>query len=503
VEEVFGEYILNMSKDNLKIAALRGKIKLENVQLDGELIGSHVLGAVPGLNLHQPQSMSSAASATVGSPFGGAGGGGGGMMQGGQSQQVGAPALAILSCSAKSIKVIVPWKTLEKEPTRIEVRGVHLVCVPLLPSTANKMYGAGTLLDPQCSLRTRAKRHVLARLERNFWNGQLQNQGGPPMKQVQRAVREVERDIKLRRRAAATAAAAASSSSSTIKSKSSSSWSATEESTSSAADLAEAEEAIDNLIFECGGGDIAAGGDHAGGGTHHEEKSSKDSSTSYFSTDDLPQIPRDWKVKVREKVMRNMEATLHDVHIRCEVSEKEGVVDNNILGGGGDGGGGSGSSSSVQETNSSTTSNNSSSHKGVTGERRPAEERAFAFGFTLESLVVRTASENWEVGSHDRRNPVNGSTMSSVKGHLGPNEYMVKNNKIGYFNKLSMYWDDQPPILLADTDVLRGNYRKLSPEKLQSRIAAAMDAMFHRQEPGKVVRQSLSVPVPRCVCLCL
>ena len=117
--------------------------------------------------------------------------------------------------------------------------------------------------------------------------------------------------------------------------------------------------------------------------------------------------------------------------------------------------------------------------------------------------------------------------MSSVKGHLGPNEYVVKNNvsfprrrvwaygqrvgifayltlfcaqKIGFFHKLSMYWDDEPPILLAETDLLRGNFRKLSPDKLQTRIADAMNAMFHKQEPGPVVRQSLGIafgPVDR------
>lgn len=57
-----------------------------------------------------------------------------------------------------------------------------------------------------------------------------------------------------------------------------------------------------------------------------------------------------------------------------------------------------------------------------------------------------------------------------------------------------MYWDDEPPILLAETDVLRGNFRKLSAEKLQTRLADAMNAMFSRQEPGTAVRQSLGVP---------
>ena len=58
-----------MPKENLKIAALRGRIKLENVQLDGDMIGSHVLGAL-GL----------------------------------QSYNFG-----ILSCSVKSIHIHVPW----------------------------------------------------------------------------------------------------------------------------------------------------------------------------------------------------------------------------------------------------------------------------------------------------------------------------------------------------------------------------------------------------------
>ena len=46
LEDLIGEYVLNISKDNLKLAALKGKIKLENVELDGDFIGSHVLGAV-------------------------------------------------------------------------------------------------------------------------------------------------------------------------------------------------------------------------------------------------------------------------------------------------------------------------------------------------------------------------------------------------------------------------------------------------------------------------
>ena len=126
VEEVIGEYVLNIDKENLKIAALRGKIKLENVQLDGDVLGGRVMGSI-GL-----------------SGFG------------------------ILSCWAKSVIISIPLKNLEKEVTKIELQGVHLLCVPLLPATAHQAFGAGNNLDPRCTLRTRAKRTKLVRYEKNY-----------------------------------------------------------------------------------------------------------------------------------------------------------------------------------------------------------------------------------------------------------------------------------------------------------------------------------------------
>ena len=403
MEEVLGEYILNISKDNLKIAALRGQIKLENVQLDGDLVGSHVLGAV-GL-----------------SSFG------------------------VLSCSAKSIKVSIPWKNLEKEPTRFEIKGVHLVCVPLTPSTASQMYGAGTAVDPRCTLRTRAKRLVLARLERNFWNGQIPGEG-PVMKRIQRAVKEVERGMKR----------------SGNKHRKRGPMNDREPNTT--ADDAEMEDLLDNLVYNLGD-------------SSHESldrSSEQDDSTSFYSADDIPQIPRDWKVRLREKVLRNIVASFHEVHIRLEVPERGLEL------------------SGTDGAHSSPTRRNGK-------ENTIAAERAFVLGFTLESLVIRTANEKWEAGSHEKRNFSGGSTMSSAKDHLGPNEFVTFNNKIGYFNKLSIYWDDDPPILLSETDALQGNFRKLSSDKIQSRVTAAMEALFISQDPGPVIRQSLSAKTSRYV----
>lgn len=404
MEEVVGEYVLNMSNDNLKFAALRGKIKLDNVQLDGDLIGSHVLGAV-GL-----------------SGFG------------------------ILSCWAKSVRIVVPWKNLEKEPTRFEVQGVHLVCVPLMPSTATKMYGAGTRVDPKSTLRTRAKRSVLARFERNYFSGRISGEG-PPSKRIRRAVKEVERELR--------------------KSKSK------KRGSSSSKMLEEDDDfIIDSLVSDLN--DMNSGFSSSELGD--EEKNSKDNFSC--STDNLPELPRDWKVKLREKVLRNMEANMSDVHIRCEVSE--GGLD------------------------SCHPDHRKPVRKSPLGSDLPADQRSFSFGFTLEGLVLRTANENWAVGSHEKFSSSSQNGFKTSKkpwkqqqqDHLGPNEYVTRNNKIASLNNLRMYWDDQPPILLSETDVLTGNVQRLSEEKLRARISAAMDELVHQQEPGKAIRTSLSASIP-------
>jgi hypothetical protein len=405
MEETIGEYILNISKDNLKIATLRGQLKLENVQLDGDLVGSHVLGAV------------------------------------------GLSGYGVLSCSAKSIKVSIPWKNLEKEPTRFEIRGVHLICVPLTPSTANQMYGAGTLLDPRCTLRTRAKRLVLARFERNYWNGMIPGEG-PVMKRIQRAVKDVERDQKR----------SSSKTRKREKSMTNTTTANTEES--------EMEEFINDVVHNLGAGVDTS--------NPSVDVSTEADDTSFFSaTDALPELPRDWKVKLREKILRNIEASFHDLHVRLEVPE-HGLEFKGV------------------DTTTTTNSSSAAASPSRSSSTKRAERRAFALGFTLESLVIRTANNKWEAGSHEKRSFVDDTTADTDKDHLGPNEYVAFNNKIGYFNKLSIYWDDDPPILLSETDALQGNYRKHSPDKLQAKVVAAMDALFSTQDPGNAIRQSLS-----------
>lgn len=257
------------------------------------------------------------------------------------------------------------------------------------------------------------------------------------MKRIQRAVREVERDLRKgrgnRRRGSGPRAGSQ--------------------------EEAEIEEAIDNLVFDL----------NESVASRLSDSDERHGSGKPCATGDLPEIPRDWKVKLREKVLRNMEASIHEIHIRLEVPQG-GLDCLSRLG---------------VEAKLSVL---------LAPSERDEVDRSFAVGFTLESFVMRTANEQWEVGSHDKRNAVDGSAMSSVKGQLGPNPYLVKNNKIGYFTGFSIYWDNDPPLILAETDVLQGNFRKLTADKLLLKVSTAMEALFQGQEPGNAVRQSLNKP---------
>ena len=382
MEDVVGEYVLNISKENLKIAALRGKVKLENVQLDGDLIGSHVLGAV-GL-----------------SGFG------------------------VLSCWANSVKIVVPLKNLEKQPTRIEIHGVHLLCVPLLPSTAHRRYGAGTAVDPRCSLRTRAKRSALARFERNFFHGRIPGEG-PPTRRMRNAMKLAERQLR----------------------KSKTKW-RSKRLKDEDLDDDDAFSELESSIF----GDVAS-----------------DVPDSIF----MPS-KSSWGVKLRDKLLKNLELSIVDVHVRCEVSE--GGLDFSHPG-----------QRQFQE------------NYGAENEI-PAEQRAFAFGLTLESIVVRTAKEGQVQQKMDSSMSDDSSTVSSRQHSQSSSLLSTSSgdaqNKLAEFSNVAFYWDDQPPLLLSESHILATNEHTLSLNRLQGRISAAMKAMVGFQHPGEKLCQSLKGPEP-------
>jgi hypothetical protein len=376
MEDVIGEYILNISKENIKIAALRGTIKFENVQLDGDLIGSHVLGAV-GL-----------------SGFG------------------------VLSCWARSLKVFVPLKNLEKEPTRFEIHELHLVCVPLLPSNANRLYGAGTAVDPRCTLRTRAKRSALARFERNYFSGRIPGEG-PPSRRVERAAVAAERALR----------------------RGSGRW--------RGSFTMEDEETLESeTIGDDRGSEV---NDDCVYGDSGEQMPHVENIPAALR---IPIVQDNWKTKIREKMLRNMECRINDIHIRCEVSE-QGL-----------------------DFYQPDADSRQRAQDGI-----PAEQRAFTFGMTLDSCIVRTANDKWEVGSEK---PKDDSSTSSFSVASGPK------NKVAEVNGMSIYWDDDPPLLISETNLLRSNNHGISPVRLQARVATAMDAMRTNQDPGEAIRVSLS-----------
>lgn len=119
LESVVGEFVLNISKENIKLSVLRGKLKLENVQLDGDAIGSLFF---------------------KNNDF------------------------CVLDCQAKSLKFSLNWNMLEKEPVRAELNGVNMLVVPITNSSQ---------MPHAIMLRTKCKRSALARLERNFMGGKI------------------------------------------------------------------------------------------------------------------------------------------------------------------------------------------------------------------------------------------------------------------------------------------------------------------------------------------
>ena len=417
MEEVIGEYVLNIDTENLKVAALRGKIKLENVQLDGDLLGSYVLGSL-GL-----------------SGFG------------------------ILSCWAKSVKITVPLKNLEKEPTRIEMKGCHLLCVPLLPSTATKMYGASTSSDPRCTLRTRAKRCKLARFEKNFMTGRIPDEG-PTAKRILRAVKEIERDLK--------------------KKSKRQQRKGNNNSSSSKQQQQDHDEIDDDFSLNSLFGDVEGSSDNrslsdegiGGGRESISGKESISSGVESIASQDLPNLPRDWKRKLQEKMLRNMECSMVDIHMRCEVSE--GGLD-----------------FCHPDDLAPDFSSGRRPHKRRHGLKY--DQRAFAFGIAIDRFVYRTANEKWEPGSHEK------TAQSSATDNLGPNSYDARNNKLISWKNWNMYWDDDPAFLISNSELIRSRDHKLSGDKFHARIAAAMSATRHQQEPGLKIRESLQLPDRRRV----
>uniref|UniRef100_A0A7S4MS40 Uncharacterized protein n=1 Tax=Odontella aurita TaxID=265563 RepID=A0A7S4MS40_9STRA len=391
IENWAGEYIPSVSRENLNIGLFRGKIKLTDVPLDGDLIGSHVLGAV-GL-----------------SGFG------------------------VLSCHARELRMTIPWGSLEKEPTKFELTGVHLVCVPLAPGTTSRTYGAGTADDPKCALRTRAKRAALARLERNFFAGRIPGEG--PSGSTSRHSRQ-----KQQHRPSSKGQA----------------------------------------VGEGKGGNTKVNGDVAGAALSGSEEGSSDNSDNDDGDESQPN--NSWLARLRRKIFRNIEMSVRDAHIRCEVPE--GGLKMRLRGS-------SRKRSRVESGKSAFGTRPTESHSNN-------DERAFAFGCNLGSVVIRTSEGEWDSGAsvEDFDSPTSQAAAKDCVGTAAPpskHEEGNRSHKVLDINGLSVYWDDSPPVLVSESELLvSGGASFLTPEKVNRRVAAAMEALRDNQDPGSDIISLLS-----------
>lgn len=394
IQDVIGEYVQNMSKDSLNIALVRGKITLTDVQLDGDIIGSHVLGAV------------------------------------------GLSGFVCLSCSARKLRITIPWGSLEKTPTKCEISGVHLVCVPLLPSNANSLSGAGTAADPRCTIRTRAKRSALARYERNFFGGRILGEG--PMKNKNRRV-----ELKRRTRAVRMSMQAS----------------------------------LRSSAIEGGTGPRKSGNDGDGDDDlkqkenvlGEEDDVDASAAAAAAATADLRSA---LTMKLKAKAFRNIEASIKQIHLRCEVSK--GALNSNADG---------------HQKQGSADSQVSA-----------AGEGAFTFGCTLDSFVVRTATPSWETGESifadvgdTSKSATNSGAKESTQAQaaaFGPGTGPTY--KVVELNGIRIYWDNEPTFLITETDALTEQHT-IPPHKVQKRIADAMEVMVDAQDPGDDIRNALAL----------
>ena len=375
IEDVIGEYVLDLSKDSLRTNMVRGRITLENVQLDGDLIGSHVLG------------------------------------------KLGLSGFGILSCSARKLRISIPWGSLERYPTKCEFIGLYLVCVPLLPSNAGRICGAGTRADPRCTLRTRAKRSVLARFERNFFLGKVLGEG--PMKNKNRTAALKRKDAAARLR------------------------------------------------------------ESLRGGNDPEEEVLEEGMTK---EEQRATAREALKMKIKAKIIRNLEASMKEVHIRCEVAGEalEGT-------------GAAAAAAAVAEAAAvingpSVASDRSKKPTGRGGGRPPPERRPFAFGYTLDSFVVKSATSSWKTGPFVFEGDIQFEEVPKKNG----GEKWLHAFKVIELNDISVYWDDDPCFMISESELLKSSSHGVAPNKVQSKISGAMEALMTRQDPGGDIRRSMA-----------
>ncbi len=401
MQDVLGEYITNIPPSSLSVFLLRGKVKLENVQLDGDLIGSHVLSTM------------------------------------------GLSGFAVLSCTARTLRFSIPWGKLEKEPTVIELSGVQLVCVPLLPSNAMRVFGSGTRHDPKCTLRTRVKRSALARFERNFFGWRIPGEGPK---------RPAEKARKRRRRR---------NQDGTESVRSNMNWDEQSQAGSVfTMDFREDSSVVSNAesVFTADGG--------------QNDKEFSDGQRNL------------WRQKLAAKLTKNIHLSWNDVHIRCEVGKNALDVSQDVM---------NSPSPNVPQSNNASTANSTSSSNREEDDLSDADNRSFAFGMNVDTMLFKSANSNWQTGKNvdwtiDEKDKKQ-NTNASVNGMEAKEP--EKRNYVLDVSNLAIYWDDSPPLLLSESHVFQFSNHQLSEHKVLTIVRKAMEKLKDHQDPGPLIRRML------------
>lgn len=330
---------------------------------------------------------------------------------------------AVISCTAAHLRASIPWLKIEKEPIKLELVGLQLICVPLLPSNATKIHGAGTDKDPKCTLRTRVKRSAIARFERNFFSWRIPGEGPPRPKAEKRRT-----GVKKKSSSGGDSVYSRRGSSSVLQQKNT-------------------HDDDDRSMFT----------------TEHDFQDDLSEMTSNSFDDEAGELDdKDekqqaaWKEKFVQKLVRNIEMSVRDLHVRCEVGERA--------------------------LNSGPEQKHTKNNE---------EESSFAFGFQFDALVLKSANSSWNTGrnvdfkeqdSSQRKETISVAGKESVIHDTKYKVFMLKN--------MSMYWDDSPPIILSETPLLQ-NPDKCDAHKIWSTIRLALNNMKDYQDPGEEIRNVL------------
>jgi hypothetical protein len=352
------------------------------------------------------------------------------------------PGFAVISCTAAHLRATIPWSRLEKEPTKFELVGLQLICVPLLPSNAMKIHGAGTEKDPKCTLRTRVKRSAIARFERNFFSWRIPGEG-PPRSDFESNGRGRGRKTKHQKKK--------NGSDASVYSKRSTNTNQHDD---------------DKSFFTMASSTIDDHNDDMSAITS-DTLNQGAGETEFENMNDNDQGA--WRQKFAQKIFRNIEVSIRDLHVRCEVGE--GAFN-------------AGPQHHQQHDINREQVNDSEGGKG-NRKRHDDKESSFAFGMNFDALVLKSANSSWSTGRNvdfkEKNKSQNSRETISQSGH----EIIIQDTKYKVFvvKNMAMYWDDAPPIILTECSLLQ-NQENGDTHKIWSIIRLALNKMKNFKDPG-------------------